>query len=90
MGGVDVVSALAVQADGKMVAAGQSNADVAVARYGTTATPSTVTTTTAPTTAPANPVCAIFDRVAAVFASNPFLQPFVWLVDLLRRLFGCT
>ena len=96
LGGVDAIAALAVQADDKLVAAGHSDADVALARYGTTTTPSTststtsVSTTTSTTTPPLSAVCALLDSVASIFANNPFLQPFVALIDALRPLFGCA
>ncbi len=85
-GGVDALAALAVQADGKVVAGGQTGADVALARYGTSEPP---TTTTSSTTAPVNAICVILDQVASVLAANPLLQPFVALVNALRPLFGC-
>ncbi|HJV08707.1 MAG TPA: hypothetical protein VJ653_03475, partial [Acidimicrobiales bacterium] len=73
LGGEDMLSALAVQPDGKLVAAGRSGTDVAVARYGTAAAPTTSTSTstsststststsstTPPTTAPPPPGSAL-------------------------------
>ncbi len=91
VGGVDAIAALAVQGADKLVAAGQTDADVAQARYGTPPPPSTVTTsTTSTTTVPVNAVCAILDSVASILAANPLLQPFVALVNALRPLFGCA
>ncbi len=90
VGGVDAIAALAVGAD-KLAAAGQTDADVALARYGTPPPPSTVTTsTTSTTTPPVNAVCAILDSVASILAANPLLHPFVALVNALRPLFGCA
>ena len=77
--------------DDKLVAAGQTDADVALARYGTPPPPSTCRrTTTSTTTPPVNAVCAILDSVASILAANPLLQPFVALVNALRPLFGCA
>jgi uncharacterized delta-60 repeat protein len=50
VGGSDAINALAVQPDGKLVAAGQSGTDLAVARYGTAAAPTTSTSTSTSST----------------------------------------
>jgi uncharacterized delta-60 repeat protein len=90
-GGDDAIGALAVDPDGKAVAAGHSGGNVALARYGATTTGSTIPTTnsvatTATTTAvpPARPgadvACSILRHIAAAFRQTP-LQPYAALID---------
>jgi hypothetical protein len=49
-GATDAVAALAVQPDGKLVAAGRTGSDVAIARYGTATTPTSSTSTSSTST----------------------------------------
>jgi uncharacterized delta-60 repeat protein len=103
-GGVDPLHALAVQPDGKLVAAGQTGTDVAVARYGTGSAPTTstststsstsTTTSTLPTTSttvpsPLGAICPVLAQVRSVFATSPFFSPFLSIFDGLRAGFGC-
>lgn len=99
-GGVDALSALAVQPDGALVAAGQTGTDVALARYGTgststtSTTPTSVSTTTTTTTAgPPSPlveVCTLLARLRSSFNSEALLQPFVGILDNVRTTLGCA
>lgn len=93
LGGTDTLNALVVQPDGKLVAAGQTGTDVAVARYGAApvSTTSTTSTTTTSTTVPfpAGGLCPVLAQVRSLFAASPFLSPFVSIIDGLRAIFGC-
>jgi uncharacterized delta-60 repeat protein len=108
-GGVDVLAALAVQPDGKLVAAGQTATDVALARYGTgttststsTSTSTTTTTTSTSSTSssttsttitpsPFTEICAVLDQLRSAFAANPWLRPFVGIIDAVRALLRCS
>ena len=102
-GGTDAVAALAVQPDGKLVAAGRTGADVALARYGTSGTTptssvttsSTTTTTTAPpptTTTVSSPfarACVVLQQLRARFAADPLLAPYVQVLDRVRPILPC-
>lgn len=93
-GGLDTLNALAVAPDGKLVAAGQTGTDVAVARYGTgtTSTTSTSTSTsTSSTTAPSpfGVICPVLAQLRSTFAASPWLSPFLSIIDGLRASFGC-
>ena len=100
-GGTDTLHALAVQPDGKLVAAGQTGTDVALARYGTvtvptsstsssTSTSSTSTTTSTTVPAPFGVICPVLAQIRSTFAASPFLSPFVGIIDGLRAQFGCA
>lgn len=88
LGATDSANAVAVQPDGKVVAAGQSGGNVALVRYGTT---STATTVAPPTTVTPGlfGVCAILDRIRATFLATPLLAPYVAIIDAVRVPFGC-
>lgn len=95
-GGVDVLTALAVQPDGKLVAAGRTGTDVALARYGTggTTTPTTATTTTTTTTtstvpSPFGPACVVLQQLRSRFAADPWLSSYVPTVDAARAALRC-
>lgn len=96
------LNALAVQPDGKLVAAGHTGTDVVVARYGTSASPTTSTSTstsstststsTSSTTVP-SPfalICPVLAQIRSTFVSSPWLSPFVSIIDRLRVSFGCA
>ena len=99
-GGVDTLHALAVQPDGKLVAAGQTGTNVALARYGTSSTPTSspttsstsVSTTTTTTAVPPlfAEVCTILAGLRSSFNAQPLLQPFVGIIDSLRTTFRCA
>lgn len=96
LGATDSANAVAVQPDTKVVAAGQSGADVALVRYGmpgtatTVAPPTTVlpppTTTVVPGLASA---CPILNQLRASFLANPVLAPYAAIIDAIRVQFGC-
>ena len=95
-GGVDVLTALAVQPDGKLVAAGRTGTDVALARYGTggTTTPTTATTTTTTTTSPTvpspfGPACVVLQQLRSRFAADLWLASYVPTVDAARAALRC-
>lgn len=89
-GGDDGASAVAIQSDGKSVAAGHTGDDVALARYGAaTSPPSTVTTpSTVPPVQPdlAAP-CALLRQLAVSFRQTPVLAPFASLLDRIATTF---
>lgn len=98
-GGTDVLNALAVQPDGKLVAASQTGTDVAVARYGTVTSPTTSTSTSSTSTpsttsttvaSPFGALCPLLAPIRSVFAASPWLSPFVSILDGLRAGFGCA
>lgn len=100
-GGDDALRALAVQPDGKAVAAGSSGGNVALARYGATTTGSTIpttntTATTATTTAlpsvlpGVTAACAALRQMAVAFRQTPVLQPYAALVDQIAIAFCPT
>jgi uncharacterized delta-60 repeat protein len=97
-GGTDVIADLAVQPDGKIVAAGRTGSDVALARYGTngtTPTTSSTTTTTATTTTTLVPspfarACAVLQQLRARFAADALLAPYVQVLDRVRAILPCS
>lgn len=89
---------LAVQADGKLVAAGQTGTDQALAGYGsgttstTTSSHSTSSTTTSTTTArsPFTPLCLALEQLRSGFAATPWIRPFLGIIDAVRSIPRCT
>jgi uncharacterized delta-60 repeat protein len=82
-GGNDAIAALAVQPEGKVVAAGRTDGNVALARYGTA---TSVTTTTTPPS-PVAALCSTLRQIGLLFRGNPLLRPFAAIVEQVSRSF---